>query len=599
MLLTAEGIVKRAGKHCSFPVQWSGWDFDMLPNMKRFKLRPSCECKAPRCDHPKAEWMTICDAGPFFQSSFLAAIDPETWDDPICSPDEYEIVKAGKSARTETLCEPGTPVDPTTISYNILENELLARLMTRLNEGFVAMGIKLNRNQWFGPGQAAQKWLLQEARAHSGEACRAAVKIKGRQYTEEELLDWGPFDAARRSYFGGWFEIMAHGPIPGDVYEYDINSAYPTIIAKLPCLLHGVWTHGENAPLPLPSRYVLVRADVEGSNPHIGAMPHRYRSGAVCRPVHTSGWYWENELISAKRAGLIDKVVAHEWWAYEPCDCPPPFAKIAQLYDQRLAVGKNTPAGRAMRLVYNSAYGKMAQSVGEPIFGNSVYASLITAGCRAMITDAIATHPKGSEAVVMVATDGVYFTMPHPTLDIHPRRLGAWDSELHENLSLLKPGVYWNDAGRKAAAEGGRLKLKSRGINAAALARAIPSIDAAWSSFVPHPDPKRWPTIPIEYNFQITTARQALHRGRWDTCGEVTHGGRVTQSAAPHRKRNGPFHRDPARGFLRSSPEPNRKGIPSVPYDKRFGLELKARIEEMPLLEEGEAAMLLDELLHG
>ena len=45
-------------------------------------------------------------------------------------------------------------------------------------------------------------------------------------------------EAARMTYYGGWFETFVNGVIPGTSYAYDINSAYPYAISTLPCLLH-------------------------------------------------------------------------------------------------------------------------------------------------------------------------------------------------------------------------------------------------------------------------------------------------------------------------------------------------------------------------
>lgn len=590
MLLTTEGQAKRrrkgsGGNPIPHPVRWHGWELDLLPNLKRFKLRPGCEiCDKPWCDHPRQPWLYVCDAGPLYQTSLLSAINPDTWPEPVCSDVEYEQIKAGKEARSDNLVDYGAAIDPVTIAYNVLENSVLSRLMSRTNAGLVGMGIRLRRDQWYGPGQAAQAWLKREARPHDGASCRAAAP---------ETPEGGPHDAARRSYFGGWFELMGHGLVPGETWEYDINSAYPHIIASLPCLLHGQWTHSDDNPDWIDG-YRLVRAEVKGSNPHIGTMLHRTPQGSVHRPHQTSGWYWKHELDAAWRAGLIDAHFIHESWTYKPCDCAPPFRSISDLYHHRIDVGKQTPQGRAMRLVYNSAYGKIAQSIGEPLFGNAVYASMITAGCRTMILDSIATHPQGSAAVVMVATDGIYFRAPHPHLDVDSERLGAWDVAVKHDLSLFKPGVYWDDKTRKDLKEERTPSFKARGVNAKAFARHIPEIDRMWEGFKPSADPRRWPSLTIGFDFDVTTPRQALNRGKWHLCGAVSHGRTTSQSSAPHRKREGPFRWDD--GLLRSSPPKNRDAIPSMPYDKRFGLELEDRQEDMPVLTEGDAAMLVAEL---
>jgi hypothetical protein len=455
------------------------------------------------------------------------------------------------------------------------------------------MGVSLNRTQWHGPGQAAQAWLKLIAPAHTGDNWR-------------NLSDWDrqPYDVAMASYFGGWFEITAHGPVPGSSWDYDINSAYPHIIATLPCLLpgHGTWLWGEGAPPRTKARYRLVRAAVRGSNPVLGAMLHRHRSGRVLRPHGTSGWYWDHELRAARRAELVDRVKISEWWQYEPgCDCAPPFRAIADLYRQRIdpAVGKNSAHGRALRLVYNSAYGKMAQSVGRPMFSNPVYASLITAGCRTMILDAIATHPEGAKAVLMVATDGVYFTSRHPGLDIDPTRLGAWDeTELHD-LSLFKPGVYWHRETQRAI-------IKSRGVSEEALGQVLNRIDAQWhrrrrqSQRLPAKarDQAWWPSTTIVIPFSVISPRQALQRNRWELCGAIAEDTDNVQSSWPGGKRvparpasgGGPIYRTAVWNDLGES----------VPYDKRFGIELQQwGWDSQVLLPEGSLQDVWAELLQG
>ena len=592
LLLTDEGRALRqrsrsGGNPYPFPVRWGPWEFDILPNMRRFKLRPThvqtgyCLACGDACNgDPKAKsphpWAYICDVGPFFQSSLLTAVNPAKWPEPVLTSDEYAQLQAGKAARRGPVVPYGTPVDPTTIAYNRLENDVLARVMDRYNTGLVAMGVSLTRTQWHGPGQAAQAWMRQEAPDHTGDNWR-------------QLSDWDrqPYDAAMASYFGGWFEIPAHGPIPGTSWDYDINSAYPHIIAQLPCLRpgHGTWHWGEGNPTRRHTgltayrfrkerRYRLLRASVRGSNPYLGAMLHRHPSGRVLRPHGTAGWYWAEEVEAAKRAGLIDQVTVHEWWQYVPsCNCPSPFRTVAQLYRQRLQVGKNAPQGRALRLVYNSAYGKMAQSVGQPMFSNPVYASLITSGCRTMILDAIATHPVGPRAVLMVATDGVYFTSRHPGLDIDPERLGAWDETPLEDLSLLKPGVYWHAGTERAI-------IKSRGVSEEALGKVLRRLDAQWKrrSATQLPakaaDRNWWPATTVTIPFSVLSPRQALQRDRWELCGAIAENTPNTQSAWPGAKRAPePPPDTPDDGFYRTRPWGDMGD--STPYDKRFGIELR------------------------
>lgn len=608
-LLTKEGIADRRREIAPhlppFSVLYRGWEFDML-GFKRIKFRPrACECMISGCKHKNPNrWMFICDAGPFFQTTFKKVL--ADWPG-ILNDEDYALIEQGKDKRANAH------LDDDMRLYNRLENKALASIMAHLNAGLVKVGVRLKANQWFGPGQVAQKWLRLQ------KECPLRADLI-------QAVPWLALERARCTYFGGWFEIFMHGIIPGTSYEYDINSAYPYIISKLPCLMHGKWEQrsrdGNTAILsetafpaeswlgrrPRQEKYSLrlfdrstvarmnyealnsaieaksstilpdlpenglrmVYARLSGADPRIGTMLHRCMNGDIIRPDHTQGWFWQHELDAAQRAGLIESAEYWEWVTYYPCACKPPLRGMTGLYEHRLRVGKNTPEGKSAKLGYNSAYGKFAQTVGDnPVFGNFIYASLITAGCRAMILDAIATHPEGTAAVAMVATDGIYFTSPHPSLPLSNTELGKWDVTKRDNLTLFKPGVYWDDKAREAISEGKQAQFKSRGVNARAFSRAIEDIDLqfrAWNGS--YPDDDGWPRITFPLSFSMTTCLQALRGGKWQEAGKVYEDRTSSQNSYPYGKRS-PGHYDARQGIYYSAPYLTKPGNRSAPYNKQ------------------------------
>src|SRR5215831_1575920 len=88
------------------PVEYRGWQFDIL-GYKRLRLRPkSCHCVNATCKCPgQNAWMYINDAGPFFQASLLSVIDPGKWTEPIVTPDESATVSEGKSRRSSAVLD--------------------------------------------------------------------------------------------------------------------------------------------------------------------------------------------------------------------------------------------------------------------------------------------------------------------------------------------------------------------------------------------------------------------------------------------------------------------------------------------------------------
>jgi len=573
MLLTIEGKAKRKhqikGKQ-PHPVVCDQWEFDILGS-KRLRIRKrDCDCRVATCHHKKTPWCYLCDVGGFWQTSFLNVIKPDGWEKPVVSDLEYKFIERGKNRRSFA------ELDDEMIDYMHAEIRALEKAMDALAEGFESIGIHLSASKWYGPGQASATWMK--------------GRVPQRDEWYENQPDWY-LDAARESYYGGWFEVFCHGHIRGTTYEYDINSAYPSIIATLPCLEHGTYTRGDGRPVTMGDyTLVKVRVSVPGLNSrnrgrqrsrtqNIGTLLHRSRDGSISRPSICETWVFAGELGSAIRARCVDprSIQYIEWVDYAPCDCVPPFEEIRDLYTVRLRVGKDSPLGKGSKLVYNSGYGKFAQSIGEPQFGNPVYASRITSGCRTQILDAIASHPRGQAAVAMVATDAVFFLEPHPSLPIS-KKLGEWELKERRNLTIFKPGVYWDDETRDQIRAGDKPKFKARGINAGQFAGEISKVDF-WFKSWEDTGPLEWPDAAFESGFSMITALQALMRNDWSLAGK-NDPKTMYHSSDPFRKRGAVYWDDEWKVWRTEIKYRDYnweigdyENVVSTPYQKRFGIE--------------------------
>ena len=584
MLFTPEGIARRQRKKypgMPFAVRYQRWEFDIL-GMKRFKLRPHNPYRKRRKDDSdsRSGWMYICDAGPFFQASFLKVIerDPKKWPDGfICTEAEYEQIRIGKEKRASAS------LDADMIRYNLLEIEILARLMTVYRDGLNQIGIRLSKSQWFGPGQVASKWLHQ----HKG-------TIPSRD-TREQVIPGFAHKTATAAYYGGWFEIFMHGTISGKTYQYDINSAYPSEIEKLPCILHGTWRQGVGKP-PGDATITFATVRMHSLDRFVGAMPYRDKDGHISRPSYVQGTYWDREIKASVRTlrATVDEWIS--WTAfYQECECPPPLRDIRTLYERRLVVGKETTQGKAYKLTYNSPYGKFAESVGDdPLWSNPVYASLITAGTRVRILDVIATHPTRTKDLAMVATDGIYFTREHPGI-VPSKLLGEWSREVKNTITLVMPGMYWDNEQRLA--EGPNGTIRSRGMPARTLRPYLPEFERLFEVAGQKLDRSisrkklntfsygfrygaegsydyDWPVVyEIPIPFTIVTPRLALQRGTWDQAGLCKPGARDVNSWPGNKRAISSVYRD-AKGIVRTLPILGINNPPSQPYSKTFGRTL-------------------------
>jgi hypothetical protein len=174
----------------------------------------------------------------------------------------------------------------------------------------------------------------------------------------------------------------------------------------------------------------------------------------------------------------------------------------------------------------------------------------------------------------MVATDGIYFLDAHPSLDINPTRLGAWDETSKKQLTQLMPGVYWDQDTRERVGAGQSPKLKSRGVPAKDLAKEIIGLDEMFfeqAMSLRDGGTFEWPEITFKSDFLLESCKNALNRGKWHEAGKVTHGKERGMSSNPFTKRNPEAYWDDEWGIVRTYPYARQEEIESTPYAKSFG----------------------------
>jgi hypothetical protein len=294
-----------------------------------------------------------------------------------------------------------------------------------LIEAHEAVGFQLA--SFYGPGSTASIVLKEHGEQRAAYLMRMA-------------------HAVMCAYFGGRFECSRVGPVPArKLWAYDIASAYPAAMTRLPCMVagHGRWVllDGDGALRHPEAAVALMRFHVD---PHKdaceawGPLPHRLPDGNIVYPVVSAGgWAWNEEAIEARR--LHPGVRFECGWAWcKTCDCPPPFAKrIRQLYEWRLAVGKSGK-GIVIKLALNSLYGKSAQRVGKGKFRCMVRAGLITSMTRAALLRAVrlAEDPWN---ILELATDSVLSREP---LALESPGLGGWERKAWPGGAfLMRPGL--------------------------------------------------------------------------------------------------------------------------------------------------------------
>lgn len=399
----------------------------------------------------------IWDCFRFFQTKFTNALEDwfskegkegaRTWDPAEMGPvvERMRIMK-DKRAEFDTLTREQI------LAYCYDECAYMARLAAKLDDAHKKAGLHLRA--YHGAGSTASCVLKLMGIDEEVRAVKT-VKHRGRSMPFEQIPEKWQQElrgAIASAFFGGRFENLVIGDIPGPIWGYDISSAYPYQTTFLPCLACGKWER------------TIKRSDLAGATAAVvrytlgkpprgiqwGPFPFRLTDGSICFPATSGGgWVWLDEYLQGER--LFPHVEFQSAWVYRTDCTHKPFAEIPKYYLERLRIGKEGP-GIVIKLGVNAVYGKLAQSLGlDPPFQCWIWAGMITAGTRAQILELIGMHKKRSN-VLMIATDGIYsrekLETPAPrdtgTMTEHKKPLGGWERKVVEaGMFAARPGIYF------------------------------------------------------------------------------------------------------------------------------------------------------------
>ena len=421
------------GRQGPYPVEWRGFYLNLQGTKFTVEYRHRT--------------VTVWDIWKFYQSKFVAALI----DWKVGHTELYKRMTGMKNKRAHFCLGDLEEIR----TYCLEECECMAELGYRLDRAHKDAGLELKT--YYGAGSSATAMLK-----------KMGIREKLVEVPREILPE------VASAFFGGRFENSVLGMRMGDVYNYDISSAYPYQITFLPCLLHGSWKWTDDERDLESVRVALVHY---GMNPKCppdswAPFPFRETDGSICYPAWSpGGWLWSDEY-KAGVAGWPDLVVFRGAWLYDlDCDCQP-FREVPLYYIERVRIGKEGP-GLVIKGGCNSLYGKAAQSIGSAPFNNWIWAGLITSGCRAQLLRLIASAADRKD-ILMAATDGIQSKvklepeLPRDTgtfgcmKDGKPVPLGGWEEDKLKGNGVFyaRPGIYFPLSPTKDDLK----KIKGRGI---------------------------------------------------------------------------------------------------------------------------------------
>lgn len=343
----------------------------------------------------------------YWQKSFIRAVQETLGKDAV----SQELIK-GKESRSDFADWNIADV----LSYTNEELDLLVKLAEHLRQVLLRCDIHLG-SAFYGPGSIANYWFKKHA-------------IAPPKITDPTLVD-----VMERGYYGGRFETFILGKV-NPVYECDINSAYPAVIASLPYL--DGWEKWSGSLFGTSSTYSIWHVSWSvGNDAKIGPLPSRDRHGLISYPANGIGWYWKPEVEAAIALYGANRIKVIEGYHPSVIDGEP-FDWVNDIYEQRLRLKEaNDPAQQGLKIGLNSLYGKTAQRIGTAKYFSLAWAGYITSATRAKLLRATIGR---EDSVIAFATDAVYFNRPPNKTDSN--KLGGWSVKQWARGYFIQSGVY-------------------------------------------------------------------------------------------------------------------------------------------------------------
>lgn len=368
--------------------------------------------------YKKTRSAMVYDLYTFFNCSFLSALD--RWG---IVTDKIALMVRNKSLRNEFKASRIRTIE----KYCFAECEAGVILANKLRDTYRSVGFSLNR--WHGPGAAS------------------TVILDANNAKEHVCMDR---DVAKRAYFGGRNQVLQVGRFDG-VWSYDLRSAYPFALAKLPKITGGlvkVTAEAEKANALRDFPFALIRCKWF-SKSIIGPLPIRTPNGTIYYPSNGVGTYHRIELMAAINAGVEIVEILDVWKPAQIDDSTLPFAFLADLYDQRSKLKERGDLGElCLKSAMNAIYGKFAQKKGfgkkPPVYQDYFTAGWITAYVRAyLLMCSSGTEP----SIIQFSTDGILSKSEIPWLELSQGTgFGQWTLERHDEAEVYLPGIYQLDS---------------------------------------------------------------------------------------------------------------------------------------------------------
>ena len=276
--------------------------------------------------------------------------------------------------------------------------------------------------KWFSSGYLAEKVLINN----------------GIHFPKFDSIPYEIQDMALRSYVGGRFEMTKRGFI-GESYIYDINSAYPFALTKIPDLSNGKWIRRKSIHDKSKLGFFRILADIPDDK-YVSPFPFKAKSDLVFPTGKFETYVTLAELESCENDSWYEILDSYQ---FVPNSNYYPYKKfIESMYQKRLELkNQNNPLQLPLKIILNAIYGKTGQKVNRimgNLFNPVIFAS-ITGHNRAQLYQCMIDN-KIERNIVAFATDSICTSKK---LSLDSAKLGEFSFDnMADDTVFFQNGLY-------------------------------------------------------------------------------------------------------------------------------------------------------------
>ena len=243
-------------------------------------------------------------------------------------------------------------------------------------------------------------------------------------------------ELAWNCYVGGRIELVTRG-FTEKAYIYDINSAYPYALTKIPEFTKGDWIQSKTILPNALLGFFKIKCNIPQTK-HIAPFFFKVRNKIIFPNGEFITYATLDELKSCE--GSWFEIL--ESWQYVDSNPFYPFKRvIEEFYEKRQELKrKKDPLELPIKIILNSIYGKTTQTTEMKIGNlfNPIIGSSITGITRAMLYHAIMEHGIENE-LVMMYTDSITTTKK---LNLDSKKLEEFSCDFEGSIYALQSGFY-------------------------------------------------------------------------------------------------------------------------------------------------------------